>query len=36
MMQTSEGCGWSGRCVLLLKSGFLVPVALSMEDHRSG
>ena len=32
----SEGCGWPGRCVLLLQSGFLLPVALNMEDHGSG
>ena len=35
MMQTSEGCGWPGRSVLLLRSGFLVTAALNMEDPGS-
>ena len=35
-MKISKGSEWSGRCVLLLKDGFLFFVALNMEDHSSG
>lgn len=35
MKQRSKRSGWAGRCVLLLRYGFLVLVALNLKDHRS-